>query len=154
MDQVPYYVRRYPTRAGREALAARLDLTIDPFSQDWEWEVAEPAHLARWLTVYRQESLTDDERFSLMEMLVQCVEELAPDHGPPELVDALPEWQEVAALLRANPRLHASTIGYWSVFAQDDPEGQFRVSQSMRRLWAAVQPIHAEPGAAADGGGM
>ena len=46
------------------------------------------------------------------------------------------------------------TIGYWSVFGQDDPEGQFRVSQSMRRVWAAVQPIHAEPGAAADRGRM
>lgn len=37
------YSERYPTRVGREALAARLGLTIDPFSQDWEWEVAEPA---------------------------------------------------------------------------------------------------------------
>ena len=145
LDEVPDYVRRYPTRAGREALAAHLGLTINPFSQDWEWEVAKPENFARWLALYRQEPLTDDERFSLMEMLVQCVEELAPVHGPREQVDSLVEWQAVAALLRANPWLHGSTIGYWSVFGQDDPEGQFRVSQSMRRVWADVQQINAEP---------
>jgi hypothetical protein len=139
VNRVPSHLRRYPSGAGRAALAARLGLTIDPLSQDWEWEVADPTHFADWLTVYRNESLSDDERFSLMEMLIQCVEDMLPDHGPEEEAEGLSQWQAVAALLRANPRLHASSIAYWSVFGRDNPEEQFRVSVAMRGVWEAVQ---------------
>jgi hypothetical protein len=140
MNELPEHLKRYPTRPGREALAARLGLKIDPFSQDWEWEVAESARFAEWLAVYRSERLSDDERFSLMEMLIQCVNDMAPTEGPPEEVEELPQWQALVALLRANPRLHASSIAYWSVFGHDHPEEQFRVSVPMRRVWAAVRP--------------
>jgi hypothetical protein len=140
MDKKLDHLKRYPTRAGRDALAARLGLTIDPYSQDWEWEIAEPARFAEWLALYRDGPLSDDERFSLMEMLIQCVENMIQIYGPPDEIEELPQWQAVAGLLQANPRLHASSIGYWSALGHDDPEEQFRVSVPMRRVWAAVQP--------------
>jgi hypothetical protein len=121
-------------------------LTIDPHSQDWEWEVAAPGQFDRWLAVYGSTALTDAERFSLMEMLVQCVEEMASAHGSGGQVEELPEWQALAAVLRANPRLHASTICYWSVLGRDETDEQFRVSVPMRRVWADVQRLIAEGG--------
>jgi hypothetical protein len=138
VDELPEHLKRYPTRAGRDGLATRLGLTIDPFSQDWEWEVADPTHFDEWLAVYRAEPLSDDERFSLMEMLIQCIDDMVPTHVAAEEVEALPQWQAVAALLRERPRLHASTIAYWSLFGHADPEQQLRVSVPMRRVWAAV----------------
>jgi hypothetical protein len=145
VDEVPDYLRRYPTKAGREALAARLGLKIDPYSQDWEWEVAKPEHFWTWLALYRHAALTDDERFSLMEMLVQCVNEICPLYTPPDQVAQRPEWQALAALLRTRPRLHASTIAYWSVFGGEWPEGQFTISTAMRRVWQDIQHSLAEP---------
>jgi hypothetical protein len=150
VDEVPYHLRRYPTKAGREALAARLGLTIDPYSQDWEWEVARAEHFPAWLAIYKEATLTDDERFSLMEMLVQCVDEMCPAYTPPEQVEQRPEWRAVAALLRARPHLHASTIAYWSVFGGEWPDGQFVVSTPMRRVWVGVQKALAEPDASPD----
>ena len=140
MEEVPDDLRRYPTKDGREALAARLGLTIDPYSQDWEWEVAEPENFETWLALYRDAPLSDDERFSLMEMLIQCVEDMVSAQGPPEEVEQLPQWQAVATLLQANPQLHASSIAYWSAFDHDNPEEAFRVSFPMRRVWTAVKP--------------
>ena len=140
MDELPEHLKRYPTRAGQDALAARLGLTIDPHSQDWEWEIARPEKFDEWLAVYHSEPLSDDERFSLMEMLIQCVDDAVPTYGPPEEVEELPQWQAVAALLRERPQLHASSIAYWSVLGHDNPEEQFRVSVPMRQVWAAVQP--------------
>lgn len=140
MEESPEHLKRYPTRAGREALAARLGLTIDPFSQDWEWEVAAPAHFEGWLAVYRDEALSDSERFSLMEMLTQCVEDTVSVYGSPEEVERLPQWQTVAGLLRERPCLHMSSIYYWSVFGREEPEEQFRVSIPMRKVWTAVRP--------------
>ncbi len=137
---LPDHLRRYPTQAGRLALAGRLGLHIDPFAQDWEWEVAEPQHFPHWLAVYQHDELTDDERFSLMEMLVQCVENMAGEDGFPDAVEASPTWQAVAGLLRINARLHASTIWYWCVFDHEAPDEVFRVSHAMRRVWAEIQP--------------
>lgn len=146
MDEVPEHLRRYPSRAGREGLAARLGMTIDPRSQDWEWEVAAPEHFQRWLTMYQSAPLTDEERVSLMEVLMQCVEDMALTHGLAGRVEQMPQWQALATLLRANPGLHASTIHYWSVLGHDEPDKLFRVSVPMRRVWADIQGIIAAEG--------
>lgn len=155
MAEVPTHLRRWPTTAARQALAARLGLPYDRQMQDWEWEVADPACFTNWLAVYRDDALSDDERFSLAEMLIQRVEDTLPNAGPPAEVEALPQWQAVRELLRERSRLHASSIAYWSAFGRDDSEVPFRVSVLMRRVWEAVQPAlgtqrHAEPGAAPD----
>jgi hypothetical protein len=139
VDDVPDHLRRYPTRAGRQALAARLGRSIDPFSQDWEWEVAEEKHFPSYLALYKDATLTDDERFSLMEIMLQCVNEIFPAGSLPEDIEQRPEWQAVAALLRARPDLHASTVAYWSVFGGEWPDGQFVISTPMRRIWAEMQ---------------
>ena len=127
---------RYPSRAGQEALAARLRLPLDPFSQDWEWEIAETSRFQEWIAVYQNEALSDDEQFSLMEILIQCVEDMCQGD---KLAEQLPEWQAVAALLLTNGQLHASTIYYWSVFGHDDPDEQFRITVPMRQVWAKIQ---------------
>ena len=101
---IPEHLVRYPTREGRESLAARLHLFIDPTSQDWEYEVADADRFQDWIAVYRDESLSYDERFSLMEILIQCVEDICDGDKSAE---QLPEWQAVAALLLANGRLHS-----------------------------------------------
>jgi hypothetical protein len=55
--------------------------------------------------------------------------------------EQMPEWQEVAALLRDRPRLHASSIDYWRLpDADDDPEHHFSVSVAMRRVWEQIRP--------------
>lgn len=136
---VPDHLRRYPTQVGRLRLAERLGLHVDPLSQDWEWEVAQPQCFPSWAAVYHNDELTDDERFSLMEMLVQCIEDMTRDDDFPDEIEASPAWQTIAALLRANARLHVSTIFYWCVFACEKPDEVFRVSLAMRRVWAEIR---------------
>ena len=148
VNELPEHLKRYSTRAGQDDLAARLGLKIDPRSQDWEWEVARPEMFDEWLAVYRSAPLSDDERFSLMEILIQCVEDTAPDDSATSAVEDLPQWRAVADLLRASPWLHASSIAYWSVLGHDEPEGRFQVSLPMRRVWASVQSSLTEPHAA------
>ena len=94
------FQERSPIGAGRKTLAARFGLTIDRFSQDWEWEIADPARFPEWLAVYRDVDLSDNERLSLMEMLVQCVESKCKRRRPPAQVEDLLEWCAVADLLR------------------------------------------------------
>jgi len=125
-------LEHYPNTAARMSLAARLDLPYSDSMQDWEYEVAQPERLTELLSVYASAELSDDERFSLMRMLVQCVEEIEPD-GAYEAA-----WSATEPLLAASPELHRSTIAYWAQLGPTDSEELFRVSPGMRKLWSSI----------------
>ncbi|MCP5384447.1 MAG: hypothetical protein H6913_07510 [Altererythrobacter sp.] len=44
--------------------------------QDWEFEVADANRIDEFLSAYQSQELTDDERFTLMEMIIQSFEDL------------------------------------------------------------------------------
>ena len=94
--------------------------------QDWEWEVADVARFDEFLNAYRSQ-LSDDELFSLMEMLVQCVEDMV---SPLKREVA---WASISPLLALSASLHRSTIEYWACLGELEPEAQFNVSADMRR---------------------
>jgi hypothetical protein len=100
--------------------------------QDWEWEVADSQRFQEFLAAYGSAELTGDERFSLMEILVQCVE----DMGMSGHADAA--WVELKPLLTSAPRLHGATIEYWSCWKGATPESQFNVAPQMRKLYSLI----------------
>jgi len=61
----------YPTRTAIDALAARFGLPNRPDMQDSEWEVAGPTRLDELINAYKSGELDDDERFTLMETIIQ-----------------------------------------------------------------------------------
>ncbi len=130
---------RFPTGAARQSLATRLNLRNDAYSQDWEYEIASLGNFDKWYAFYNNESLTDDEKFSLMMMIVQCVEDIAGVNATSSDIERMPEWQMVKGLLLSNPELHATTIWYWSLFGCDGADETFCISRPMRDVWVKVQ---------------
>ena len=118
---------REVTPTARRSLSRRFNLPHDPFSQDWQWEVADPSRFGEFLSVYESGDLDEDERFALMEILIQCVEE-----SDSSSVESSPQWRSLAGLLQAHPDLHASSIRYWSCPDDRDFEDGFRVTGPMR----------------------
>ncbi len=96
--------------------------------QDWEWEVADAARFDEFLDAFRSTALSDNERFSLMEILVQCTEASLHEE---ELVA---RWTAIEPLLKARRALHSATIEYWACLGESDPAAMFRVSPLMRSL--------------------
>ena len=129
---VPEHDWRHPTRAAIDSLAKRFSLPNDPGMQDWEYQVADRARLPEFLAALEQEAFTDDERFTLSEIVMQCFEDWAEAGHPIEQSD---EWQRFATLLRSRPRLHAHTLHYWSAL-DSTPEDAWRVSPLVRALVA------------------
>jgi hypothetical protein len=138
--EVPEHLQRWPTSAARQALAARLGLPYDRQMQDWEWEVAHSSLFPAFLAAYRGGDLDDDERFSLMECLVQSVADMTPPPGGPPK-----EWASVAELFRAAPQLHTSTIAYRSRMTGEEGWEWAGVSEAMRQVWADVRGQLVEP---------
>jgi hypothetical protein len=130
---IPEHLWRYKTRAAIDALASRFELPNRPNMQDWEWEVADPARLDEFLTAYESGELSDDERFTLMETVIQSFEDL----GPRLELDR--RWQHVLEILDRNIDLHAYSVWYWAALDAETPDEQFRVASSIRRVLAMHQ---------------
>jgi len=125
---IPKHLWRNPTRAAIDALALRFDLPNTPDMQDWEWEIADAGRIDAFMAAYQSGELDEDERFTLMETIIQSFEDLG---------DALPSdgrWPRVLDLLDANIRLHASTVWYWAVSDATSAEEQWSVTPSVRGI--------------------
>lgn len=120
----------FPTSEARASLAARFDLVYEDKMQDWEWEVAAPNRFGEFLQGYSSLSLSDAERFSLMEVLLQCIE----DSETPQLV--VDRWAKLEPYLVENIRLHRQTVEYWSCAGAAEQEDQFRITRLVRSLLA------------------
>lgn len=125
---VPEYFRRLPTSEARMSLARRLQLPHDSSMQDWEWEIADPSRIEEFLDAYENWDLTDDERFSLMEIIIECAEESA---------ESLPEskhWKRALQLLEANIVVHIHSVWYWAVPEAETRDEHWRVTRDLREL--------------------
>ncbi len=133
---VPERYWRFPTRAAIDSLSARFGLRNEPHMQDWEYEVADAARLAEFLDALEGEDLTEDERFTLSETVMQCFEDLAAEG---RAVSEMDEWLRFVSLLRARPKLHAYTLYYWSSFDSSLDDG-FHLAGLIRPLRVELEP--------------
>jgi hypothetical protein len=96
--------------------------------QDWEWEVADPKRINEFLSAYESDLVTDDERFVLMETLIQSFEESGRS-----LPDDL-RWCQVLELLDKNIALHIYSVWYWSDLENDNADDAWRVTPFLRKV--------------------
>jgi len=123
---------RCPTKAAIDRLAKIFGLPNTPEMQDWEWEVADYNRISEFVNEYKKSTLSDDERFTLLEIIIQSFEDSNTKLSENQL------WHDVLSLIQQNYELHAHTIWYWSVFDNVDEEDDiWRVTPFMRKLYAA-----------------
>src|SRR5262245_3175582 len=99
---------RYVMPSAIATLARRFGLPVSDSMQDWAWEVSDPARLDDFLNTYEKAALSDDERFALMEMILQSFE----DRDADPVGDS--RWSRVLECLQRNLELHSSSIKYWA----------------------------------------
>lgn len=95
--------------------------------QDWPWEVADADRIAEFLATYADEALSDKERFTLMEMLIQSAEDLGSAR------DQHLSWAEIKKLLDTHFALHAASVEYWACL-DSELEDAWEVAGFMRGL--------------------
>lgn len=124
---IPNHSFRCPTRAAIDSLSARFGFSNDPGMQDWEFEVADASRIDEFLEAYESGELDDDERFTLMQTIIQSFENL----NDPLETDA--RWSGVLELLDANIALHGYSAWYWSCEDALDPRDAWQVSPWLRK---------------------
>ena len=116
---------RCPTRVAINSFAKQFGLRNEPLMQDWEYEVADRARFHEFLVAYETLSLDEDERFCLMEIIIQSLEDSNCKIG------ALLDWLRIEKILQENFRLHAYTVWHWAAY-ETALENAWRVSSAMR----------------------
>jgi len=145
----PKHIWRFPTRKAIDKLAARFGFANDPGMQDWEHEVADHTRIDEFLAAYEAGGLSDDEKFTLMETVIESFEDVARMEGDLSL-DA--RWQRTLAVLDKNLPLHAYSVWYWSRPEAENDDEMFCVSPFIRKILATHREHFAEQLRAGDAG--
>jgi len=119
---------RYSTIEAILKIAKELQLEYNSGMQDWEWEIANPKHIEKYIKYYK--NLADeDEKFTLMEIIIQAL----TDQEEEEKLKK--HWIEVEKILKVNFEVHEYSIYYWSCFENDKIEDCWQITPYMRSLW-------------------
>ena len=115
----------------RARISKLLDEPIEELDQDWEWVVSDVCRFREYLRLYSLAYLDDQERSILMEMMLQCVNDVKAEFG------FMPKfWLEVKVILIRDFRFLRKTVGYWggiSHFAL--PINSWAISKEMKKVY-------------------
>lgn len=111
MDNYPKYV----TREAIESLVKKLSLPKPgPFTQDWEYEVADDTRINEFLSCYESKILNEEEKFALMIVIIESLNDAIEKSDVSE-----PILRKAKELLLKNIAIHTNTILYWSLEGED-----------------------------------
>jgi hypothetical protein len=118
----------HPSAEALARLELLLGLKPNPCCQDWDIGLADPQRIAEFLDLYEGGTLSEVERFALMELVVASFDELLGLTGAVGQI-----WRRIRSHLMRERTLHEATIEYWSC---DEPDsgGGFLVTPYIRQL--------------------
>lgn len=120
---------RHPTRAAIDKFNLMFNLHEDPHMQDWEIECADPERVEEFIDVYDGVSLNDDERFTLMAVILGSFEEY---HGLEQPEDKV--WNRIKKRLTEHQLIHETHIEYYQCLELTDEEEFFPITNLMREI--------------------
>ena len=120
---------RFGSTEAIEKIALDLNLKINKDDiQDWSYIVANPIDFSKYLSLY-DKILNDDEKFVLMEILIQSVEDQNTKS------DFNNCWIDLKERITSDFSIHKYTIYYWCVFDNENLEDCWKITSNMRELW-------------------
>ena len=135
--EIPEHLWRFPTAKAIASLVSRFQFAAHSHMQDPEAELADPERIDEFLATYENGDLTDDEKFLLMEILLNSFE-----HSDRSLLSQT-QWPRTLALLDHNISLHIYTV-----LAFSDPESDWLIGPDIHVLAARHGSAFGLPGAA------
>jgi len=117
---------RFPTGAAIERLSA--DLGLAEVGQDWEIEAADSRRVVEFLDYYDSRQLNDDERFTLMSLIVASFDERLAAGRDDGLQD------RIVARLTARFDVLNYLVQYWALPDEDATDDAFRFTPVARQI--------------------
>lgn len=120
---------RFPTRSAIDKFNEILGLVEDPYMQDWEIECTDPNRVEEFINCYHAHAITDEERFTLMALILGSFEEYHGLNIPNNRI-----WEKIKNILKKEKNLHREHIEYYRCIESDNEEEWFPVTSLIRNL--------------------
>lgn len=117
---------RYPTAAAIDRLSA--DLSLAAGGQDWDIEAADSRRVIEFLDYYDTRQLNDDERFTLMSLIIASFDERL-HAGPDDVLQA-----RIVARLTSKFGVLNYLVQYWALPDEDAVDNAFRFTPIARQI--------------------
>ncbi len=112
-----------------DRLSEVFGLLQDPYMQDWEIVCADPGRVGDFLDFYLHETIDDDEKFTLMSLILGSFEQYHGQNGPDALV-----WGRIKEILEADIGIHSYRIEYYQCLDAESEKGWFPITRLMRQI--------------------
>ncbi|WP_309385372.1 hypothetical protein [Cerasicoccus frondis] len=126
---------RHPTRAAINRLNKELGLIEEPWMQDWELECADPNRVDEFLSFYEKKTESDDERFTLMALILGSFEDY---HGLKESDEST--WGRIREILERENELHRTHIDYYQCSDEEEDDCISPITRLMRQIELKPEP--------------
>lgn len=117
-------------REAIESISASLSIPFTGIEQDWEIEFANSNRISDYLSFYKDNTLTSDERMALMALIIASYEEYLIKNNL--IKDKY--WDEISSLLRSDIIFFNSLIEYWCLSGEDEHEEYFKITNLVRAI--------------------
>jgi len=122
---------RFPTRKAVDKFNRIFQIIERPDCQDWEIECADPLRIEEYIACYFNDTENDDERFTLMALMLGCFEE----YHHLQFKATMEYWGEIKKILEEDTNLHKDHITYYQSFEDvADDENVFPITPFIRRI--------------------
>ncbi len=99
------------------------------WGEDWDLILADSDWVEKLIGYYETESLNEDEKNILMQLIMASYDERLQEKGyEPELE------QRLANLLKRDVEIHKDTFAYWMRLDEPESEG-WKVTLLLRKIW-------------------
>ena len=127
--EIPEKYWRFSTKEAIDKLSIQFNLPNTPEMQDWEWEVADSKRITEFYYAYLSENLTDDEKLTLMETILQSIEESEYN------LETFEIWKLILQTIENSWPLHLYSVWYWSNWENEDESDVWRITPYLRKIF-------------------
>ena len=97
--------------------------------QDWEIECADPSRIEEFIGAYDKHAKTDDDKFTLMALILGSFEEYHGLQAPNKDV-----WTKIKKILTEDLKVHRDHVQYYRVDEEIDSGAWFPITKLMREI--------------------
>jgi hypothetical protein len=120
---------RYPTRSAINKINKMYSLKEDSGTQDWGIECSDSGRVEEFIDGYYGFMMTDDERFTLMALILGSFEECDG-----ETEENIKIWMKIHTILANNLDLHRDQVKYYQCNDVTSSECIFPITPLMRMI--------------------
>lgn len=120
---------RHPTSEAILKFNKIFNIDESSYSQDWEIEAADPSMVEEYIACYNTNTANDDERFTLMALILGAFEEYHTLENP-----KLETWESIKKILLSHKGIHKDHILYYQCNEAESDDEFFPITKLIREV--------------------